>query len=102
MTIFSDHIAKIKKACQDHHVRSLFAFGSAVNGPLKANSDIDLIVDIESTDPVAYSDAYFGLKFQLEKILKREIDLLEKKTLKNPHLKRSIEGSKVLLYGKAD
>jgi len=95
-----DHIEQIKALCNTHRVRSLFAFGSVVSDNLKAESDIDLIVDIESKDPIDYSDNYFALKFQLENILKREVDLLEAKTLKNPFLKKQIDSTKVLVYGR--
>jgi uncharacterized protein len=95
-----DHIEQIKALCSAHGVKSLFAFGSVVSDKLKPESDIDLIVDIESKDPIDYSDNYFALKFQLEDILKRPIDLLEAKALKNPFLKKKIESTKVLVYGR--
>lgn len=100
MKELKDHIEQIKALCNTHRVRSLFAFGSVVSDNLKAESDIDLIVDIESKDPIDYSDNYFALKFQLENILKREVDLLEAKTLKNPFLKKQIDSTKVLVYGR--
>jgi predicted nucleotidyltransferase len=61
-------------------------------------SDIDLIVDIDSIDPLEYSDFYFNLKFALEELLRREIDLLESRALKNPYLIDNINQSKTLLY----
>ena len=73
----SDHIEQIGKLCDAHDVKSLFAFGSVISGKLRTDSDIDLIVDIDSNDPVDYSDNYFALKFQLENVLNRQIDLLE-------------------------
>ena len=42
------------------------------------------------------------LKEKLEKLLSRKIDLVEKQTLKNPILKRSVDRNKVLLYGRKD
>jgi uncharacterized protein len=95
-----DHIEQIKALCNAHQVTSLFAFGSVVSDNLKAESDIDLIVDIDSKDPIDYSDNYFALKFQLENILKRQVDLLEAKALKNPFLKKQIDSTKVLVYGR--
>jgi predicted nucleotidyltransferase len=95
-----DHIEQIKQLCNTYHVKSLFAFGSVVSDKLKAGSDIDLIVDIDSKDPIDYSDNYFGLKFQLENILKRPVDLLEDKAVKNPFLKKQIDNTKVLIYGR--
>jgi predicted nucleotidyltransferase len=95
-----DHIEQIRQLCHEHDVQSLFAFGSVISNKLKAESDIDLIVDIYSTDPVDYTDNYFALKFQLEDILDRHVDLLEAKALKNPFLKKEIDNTKVLIYGR--
>ena len=96
------NIDSIKGLCAKYHVKSLFAFGSITRDELKANSDIDLVVDIDGNDPLKYSDDYFGLKFQLEQLLKRHVDLLESKALKNQYLKQSIENTKVLVYGKGN
>jgi predicted nucleotidyltransferase len=100
MKEIKDHIAQINQLCNTHDVKSLFAFGSIVSGELDSNSDIDLVVDIDNTDPIAYSDNYFDLKFQLENILKRQIDLLESNSVKNPFLKKQIDNTKVLVYGR--
>jgi predicted nucleotidyltransferase len=100
VTELQQHIEQIKKLCSEHDVRSLFAFGSVVSDKLNADSDIDLIVDIESKDPLDYSDNYFALKFQLEYLLNRDVDLLEAKALKNPFLKKQIDDTKVLVYGR--
>lgn len=99
MKELKEHIDQIKALCKAHHVKSLFAFGSVVSGKLKTESDIDLVVDIDSQDPIDYSDNYFALKFQLEDIFKRHVDLLEARALKNPFLKKQIDNTKVLIYG---
>jgi predicted nucleotidyltransferase len=96
----NDHIDQINQLCSEHNVKSLFAFGSVVSDNLRDESDIDLIVDIDSQDPIDYSDNYFDLKFQLENVLKRNIDLLEYKAIKNPYLKKQIDNTKVLIYGR--
>jgi predicted nucleotidyltransferase len=95
-----DHIEQIKLLCNTHKVKSLFAFGSIVSDKLKTESDIDLVVDIDSKDPIDYSDNYFAVKFQLEDMLKRPVDLLEAKAIKNPFLKKQIDNTKVLVYGR--
>ena len=100
MKELQEHIKQINELCDAHDVRSLFAFGSVVSGKLNTDSDIDLIVDIKSKDPIDYSDNYFALKFQLENILERPIDLLESKSIKNPFLKQQIDNTKVLVYGR--
>ena len=90
---------QIKKLCNLYSVRALFAFGSITTDKYKKNSDIDLVVDIDSSDPITYSDNYFSLKFQLEQLLNRKIDLLEQKAINNPFLKKQIDQTKVLVYG---
>ena len=100
MKVISDHIGQIKNLCAQHRVRSLFAFGSVTNEKFKASSDIDLVVDIDAPDPLEYADHYFELKFQLEQILQREIDLLEQKAIRNSFLRQEIDRTKVLVYGK--
>ncbi len=99
MTELTAHIDQIKLVCASNKVRSLFAFGSVINGKFKSNSDIDLVVDFAETDPIAYSDSYFNLKTQLEEIFNRHVDLLEQKALRNPYLIKEIDATKILIYG---
>ncbi|HOW20640.1 MAG TPA: nucleotidyltransferase domain-containing protein [Tenuifilaceae bacterium] len=98
--IISLHIDQIKRLCELNKVRTLFAFGSVTTEKFSADSDIDFVVDIDENDPISYSDKYFNLKFQLEEILKRQIDLLEQKAIRNKYLKSEIERTKVQIYGK--
>lgn len=93
------HKEEINQLCKQTGVSSLFAFGSVVTGSFSEDSDIDLLVDISDTDPLTYSEKYFHLKFSLEDLLKRKIDLLESRALKNPYLKKNIEETKRLIYG---
>jgi predicted nucleotidyltransferase len=98
MTILSAHIDQIKDICASNQVRTLFAFGSVTSDKFRPDSDIDLIVDIAESDPLVYTDKYFNLKEQLEKIFNRHIDLLEQRALRNRFLKEEIDQTKVLIY----
>ena len=99
MKLIKSHINELNLICKQYGVKSLFVFGSVASDTTNAESDIDLLVDFNTTDPLKYADNYFGLKFQLHDLLKREIDLLEAKALKNPFLKQEIDSTKVLVYG---
>ncbi|MDZ7626599.1 MAG: nucleotidyltransferase domain-containing protein [Ignavibacteriaceae bacterium] len=99
MKALDPYIEPIKAICRQYRVKTLFAFGSAVKDKMSPDSDIDFVVEIESNDPFIYTENYFELKFQLEKLLKREIDLLEQKAIKNPFLSEEIDSNKVLVYG---
>ncbi|MBK8807570.1 MAG: nucleotidyltransferase domain-containing protein [Bacteroidales bacterium] len=88
------------KLCQQNSVMSLYVFGSVLTDRFNEQSDIDLIVDIDSSDPLEYADNYFNLKFALQDLLKRPIDLLENKAIKNPFIRSNIDSSKYLIYAK--
>jgi predicted nucleotidyltransferase len=92
------YINQIRILCDRNKVKYLFVFGSILSDKFAETSDIDLIVDINSDDPIDYAENYFNLKFQLEELLNRPIDLLEERALNNPFLKESINKSKKLLY----
>jgi len=100
VTELQQHIEQIKKLCREHNVKTLFAFGSVVSDRFKADSDIDLLVDIDNTDPIIYSENYFDLKFELESIFNRPVDLLENNSIKNPFLKKQIDSTKMLVYAR--
>lgn len=85
--------------CENFKVKKLSSFGSVNTPKFNQESDIDFLVDFNVEDPIEYSENYFNLKFGLEKIFNRPIDLLENKALKNPFLRESIEKSQVLIYG---
>lgn len=98
MKIIDQHIEQINRLCEINKVRALFAFGSVTNDSFNSDSDIDLLVDIDDNDPVSYADKYFNLKFQLKELLRREIDLLEQKAIRNKYLKSEIERAKIQIY----
>jgi predicted nucleotidyltransferase len=93
-----DYIEPICQLCENHKVKQLFAFGSVLEDRFAENSDIDLIVDFNTSDPLDYAESYFALKFSLEDLLKHPIDLLEQKAISNKYLLQNIESSKKLIY----
>ena len=99
MSIINNNIDKIKTLCNKHRVARLFVFGSILTDKFKKSSDIDFLVDFSGVDLYDYADNYFDLKTSLEKLLNRQIDLLEDKAVKNPYLRQSIDSSKQLIYG---
>ena len=100
MNIIDKNIDHIRDLCDKHKVAKLFVFGSVLSNKFRKSSDIDLIVDFLDIDLYGYADNYFDLKFALEKILRRNVDLLEDKAISNPYLRKSIDSSKKLLYGR--
>jgi len=85
--------------CKAHKVRSLYAFGSVLTDKFNAESDVDLIVDFTNMEVEDYADNYFDFKFSLQDILKRPIDVLEEKAIKNPYFRESVLQQRQLVYG---
>ena len=88
----------LTQLCASNRVKSLYVFGSVLTSSFDNNSDIDLIVDIDSTNPLEYADCYFNLKFALQDLFHRPIDLLENKAVRNKYLRQEIDNSKQLIY----
>ena len=89
----------IVQLCHLHKVKSLYIFGSALSPRFSEKSDIDFIVDFEIIDLKNYADNYFALKYSLEKIFKRPVDLIEEKAIKNPYFKKAVNDQRKLVYG---
>jgi len=98
MNIIKDHIDEIKILCNQQRVKALYVFGSVLTEAFNECSDIDLLVEFEKIDPIDYLDRYYGLKFELEEILGREIDLLEAQAISNPMFKELIDKQKLVVY----
>lgn len=93
-----NYINHIQRLCKKNRVKYLFAFGSVLTENFSEYSDIDLLVEIDINDPIDYADKYFTLKFDLEDLFRRPVDLLENRALKNPFLIKGIDSSKKLIY----
>lgn len=90
---------QIRLLCLKHKVDKLFVFGSVLTDNFNLNSDVDFVVDFDNVEIPEYADNYFDLKYALERIFNRKVDLLEDKAIRNPYLKKSIDTSKKLVYG---
>ena len=93
-----NYINTLTHLCVKNKVKSLYAFGSVLTSRFDNDSDIDLIVDINSINPLEYADCYFNLKFALQDLFNRPVDLLENKAIKNNHLRQKIDNTKQLIY----
>jgi predicted nucleotidyltransferase len=98
MNFFTQYSEQINNLCKQYNVKKLFAFGSVLTNRFNSNSDIDMVIDIDSTNPLEYADNYFNLKFALQDLFNRPVDLLENKAIRNDYLRREIDNSKQLIY----
>jgi len=84
---------KVEELKQNFSVRSIGLFGSLAHNEAHGESDVDILVDfVEPT-----FDHYMDLKFYLEKMFGRTVDLVIADTVK-PRLKPVIE--REVIYAK--
>lgn len=84
LSLIRSHLPElIERFC----VRRLSLFGSVARDQASENSDVDLLVEF---DGVATSRRFFGLKFFIEDLLERPVDLVTSKSLR-PELRPTIE-----------
>ena len=98
MNRLQPYTADIIKLCETHKVKSLYVFGSVLTDSFNKESDIDLIVDFSGIEVENYADHYFAFKFSLEDILKRPVDLLEEKAIKNLYFRQLVNQQIQLVY----
>lgn len=93
-----NNLQEIKSTFIRHGAVRAFLFGSASLGISKKNSDVDFLFSFPTDmSPEAYANNYFSLLADLRDLLKRDVDLVAEKTLKNPYLIESINANKIQL-----
>ena len=99
MNLIELNIDKIIAFCKKYKVSKLFVFDSILTNRFNKESDVDFIVNFDKAQVTDYFSNFFDLKYALEDILGREVDLLEEQTIKNPYLKKNVDATKTLIYG---
>lgn len=96
--LVQQHLPEIKQLMLQYGVERAYLFGSAVQNKMTDKSDVDFIIKFpDDMHYVTYADNYFALADALENLLKRSVDLVTEKTLKNPYLLQNINRNKLQL-----
>ncbi len=94
--IIYQHLPQIQRLMQKYGVKKAYAFGSAVKGNMRIDSDVDFLISFPANVEVEqYTNNYFSLIDELEVLLGRKVELLAEETLSNPFLIQSIDSHKV-------
>ena len=97
------HSNELLSLCESHDVATLYAFGSATNDQFdEVSSDIDLLVELHTKDPIRRGENLIDLWDKFERIFQRKVDLLTNSSIKNPILRRNIDASKILIYDRKE
>lgn len=83
MALMNDNMSNIEK----YHIREIGVFGSFVRGEQTENSDVDVLVEFDEDSETL--DNYMDLKFYLEDLFHRKVDVVIVNAIKDA-LKKSI------------
>jgi predicted nucleotidyltransferase len=76
---------QISGICQKYRVKNLSVFGSALTEHFNENSDIDFLIELDgAADGIK---RYMNVKFELEELFLRSVDLVMPKAIKNSRIK---------------
>ncbi len=80
-------------------VNRAYLFGSCSRGEETKNSDVDIMVDLDKSEPMGLV-RYVTMKLDLQDLLQREVDLVESDELL-PFAQESANRDKFLIYERA-
>lgn len=90
-----DLIEKIRKILKGKPVKRAYLFGSSVREEEDNINDIDILVELDYTNPIGL--AFVRMKLELEETLGKDVDLVTSKSL-SKYVKPFIEEEKILIY----
>lgn len=101
MKLIQLNLERIFDLCRKHRVKTLAVFGSILTDRFNDDSDVDMLVNFDTTDHEKwdYVGNYFDLQESLESILGRKVDLVVEKGLKNKYFIANVNRTKRLIYG---
>lgn len=101
MNIIQSNIQRIFDLCKKHKVKSLAVFGSILTDKFNDRSDVDLLVDFDTTDHEKwdYVTNYFNFRDALERLFNRKVDLIEAGGLRNKYFIANVNRTKQIIYG---
>lgn len=89
--------AQIADFCRRWRVTELALFGSVLREDFRPDSDVDVLVTFEPGAPWTLWDLS-RMRIELEAIFGREVDLVEKKALRNPFRRQAILANQRVVY----
>jgi hypothetical protein len=92
-------IPKMQQFFASQPVNRAYLFGSCSRGEETKNSDVDIMVDLDKSEPMGLF-RYVTMKLDLQDLLQREVDLVESDELL-PFAQESANRDKFLIYERA-
>ncbi len=85
MIDFKNYQNGIDEICQKYQVKNLTVFGGSLSDQFDDSSDIDFLLEFKTAE--GGIKRYMNIKFELEQLFTRPVDLVMPKAIKNKRLK---------------
>ena len=96
----NEKMIAVQSLMRKHRIKKGYLFGSSVKGDFNAQSDIDVLVEVDDTiEPVELGGYLWDLQFALEDSFGRKGHLLTTRSLRNPYVIEEINETRELIYG---
>ena len=83
--------------CKKYHIIELSIFGSSIRDDFTLKSDVDILVSFDNNSEIDLFDI-IELENEFSKILNKEVDVVEKESLKNPIRRNRILSTREIIY----
>ncbi len=87
----------IESLCRKWKIRELSLFGSVLRNDFKPGSDVDVLVTFEPDAHWSLFD-FIDLQDELAALLRRKVDVVSERGLRNPFRRREILGTRQVVY----
>ncbi len=89
--------AKIEAFCQRWHIREMALFGSVLREDFRPESDVDVLITLGPEGRLTL-DNRFAMLDELGEIFGRQVDLVERRHIRNPFRRHAILTTKKVIY----
>lgn len=94
------YMPQVISLLEKHKIMKAYVFGSVLTEKFNENSDVDFLVSIqENLDPVDAGGHLWDLTYELEELLRRNVDLLTERSLRNSYFIHELNETKFPIYG---
>ncbi len=88
---------KVEEFCRKWKIKELAIFGSAIGEDFRPDSDVDVLVVFQDNAAWSFSDLMTAEE-ELKQIFGREVDLVEKRAIRNPFRRHHILSHREVIY----
>jgi len=88
---------RIEEFCRKWHITEFALFGSVLRDDFRPDSDVDVLVTFEAGIRRSLFDRAAMIE-ELEEIVGRNVDLVEKSRIENPFIRRHVLHNHQVLY----